>query len=200
MPARPGRATIVGMLFKPFLVGALPAIVLMLAGCGGDGRRASESSIGETSSTAAQPVAATGSPGPAEAMVSAPITSPARQVYIARVDRICGRLDPARSKEREDSGGGIDEVARRYVAATTLSADELRRIEGVAPPRGAARALRANVFGVITQQLAIRKQIHTALKARDLATLEARQAELDDLTRSLAGFARGYGFQVCGTY
>lgn len=70
---------IICMLFKPLLAGALPAIVLMLAGCGGDGRRASELSIGETSSVTAQPVAATGSPGPSEAMISAPITSPARQ-------------------------------------------------------------------------------------------------------------------------
>ncbi|MEO8966012.1 MAG: hypothetical protein ABI355_00345, partial [Solirubrobacteraceae bacterium] len=168
--------------------------------CGGDGRRASELSIGETSSVTAQPVAATGSPGPSEAMISAPITSPARQVYIARVDRICSRLDPARSREREDSGGGIDDLVRRYAAATTLSAEELHRIEAIVPPRGDGRALRANVFDVITRQLASRKQIHTALKARDLTTLEARQAEIDDLTRLLAGFARGYGFKVCGTY
>ena len=54
-------------------------------------------------------------------------------------------------------------------------------------------------FDVIVRQLAIRKQIHLALLERDLTTVQARQSGLDDLTRLLAGFARGYGFTVCGT-
>jgi hypothetical protein len=175
------------------------ASALFLTGCGGDQRRASESGIDGTGSVTARPVAATTAVGPLEAAVSAPVTNPARRVYIARVDRICGRIDPERNKEREDSNGALNDVARRYLVASVLSARELHEIEAIAPPRGDARALKTNVFDVIVRQLAIRKQIHLALLERDLTTVQARQSGLDDLTRLLAGFARGYGFTVCGT-
>ena len=37
-----------------------------------------------------------------------------------------------------------------------------------------------------------------ALAATDVAKLQTLRAQLDSLTESLLGFARGYGFQVCG--
>lgn len=175
------------------------ASALLVTGCGGDQRRGSEPSIGATATVTARPVAAVGPGGKLETPVSAPATDPARRAYIARVDRICGRIDPERNKEQEDSTGALSDIARRYVVASVLSADELREIEAITPPRGDARALRTNVFDVIVRQLSIRKQIHRAILARDLTTVEARQSDLDDLTRLLAGFARGYGFKVCGT-
>jgi hypothetical protein len=172
---------------------------LLLTGCGADQRRASESSIDATAGVTARPVAATGTAGRFEATVSVPVTDPARRTYVARVDRVCGRIDPERNKEREDSNGALNDVARRYAVASVLSGRELREIEAITPPRGDAPALKTNVFDVIVRQLAIRKQIHQALLERDLASVEARQSDLDDLTRLLAGFARGYGFKVCGT-
>jgi hypothetical protein len=180
------------------VAGIAAASALLLAGCGGDQRRASESSIDATAGAAARPVAASVTGGALEATVSAPVTDPARRLYVARVDRVCGRIDPERNREREDSNGALDDVARRYVVASVLSGRELREIEAIAPPRGDARALKANVFDVIVRQLSIRTQIHQAILTRDLATVEARQSDLDDLTRQLAGFARGYGFRVCG--
>jgi hypothetical protein len=65
------------------------------------------------------------------------------------------------------------------------------------PPRDRA-AMRADVFAVISRQLVIRQQIKTALAAADLTRLQSLRSELDGLTRSLAAFARGYGFHVCG--
>ena len=172
---------------------------LLLTGCGADRRRASESSTDATAGVTARPVAATGTPGRFEAAVSVPVTDPARRAYIARVDRVCRRIDPERNKQREDSNGALSDVARRYAVASVLSGRELREIEAITPPQGEARALKTNVFNVIIRQLAIRNQIHQAILERSLITVQARQSELDGLTRLLAGFARGYGFKVCGT-
>ena len=172
---------------------------LLLAGCGADQRRASESSINATGGVTARPVAATGTAGRSDAAVSAPVTGRARRAYVARVDRVCARIDPERNKEREDSAGALSDVARRYAVASVLGARELREIEAISPPRGDVRALKTNVFDVIVRQFAIRKQVHQALLEHNLATVRARQNDLDDLTRLLAGFARGYGFRVCGT-
>lgn len=181
------------------VAGIAAASALLLTGCGADQRRASDSSINATTSVTARTVSATGTGGAYEAPVSAPVTNPARRVYVARVDRICGRIDPERNKERQNPHGALNDVARRYVVASALSARELHEIEAIAPPRGDARALKTNVFDVIARQLSIRNQIHQAIISRDLATVEARQSDLDDLTRLLAGFARGYGFKICGT-
>ena len=174
--------------------GAAGAIVLIslvaTAGCGGDTRRAG------TAPTVPSPSATTAT---GAALVPMPVAGRARRAYVTRVDRICGRMDPERNRAREDARGGLPEVARRYDDSIALGARELQMIQAITPPRGDERALRANVFGVIARQLAVRRRIHTALVARDLSAVTSLQAQLDELTRSLVGFARGYGFKVCGT-
>lgn len=171
--------------------------VFVLAACGGDTRRASEPSIGHGGTTA---LAASASLEPVVvAAVSSPVTNGARRAYIARLDAVCSRLDPERNRQRENASGDLAQVAGRYQDAIALGAGELREVESVTPPRGDARALRVNVFDVITRELAVRKLIHTALLAGNMTALETQQQRLDQLTGWLAGFARGYGFKICGT-
>jgi hypothetical protein len=58
--------------------------------------------------------------------------------------------------------------------------------------------MKANVFEPIRGQLALRESIAKALAATDIPRLRLLRAELDNSTRTLTGFARGYGFRVCG--
>ena len=86
----------------------------------------------------------------------------------------------------------------RPTRRTALGASELKQIEAVSPPPGDARPLQANVFEPIRSQLALRAQIRAALAAVDVPRLRVLRAELDNISRSLAAFARGYGWQSCG--
>lgn len=169
------------------------AMLVVLAGCGADTRRAETQTAATTTAATATAV----QPGPT---LATKITDPQRRAYVARVDRICARLDPERSAvgERVAKSADAREAAAAYEKTITLGSSQLRQIEAVpAPPRDRA-ALRADVFAVISRQLVIRQQIKTALAAADVTRLQSLRLELDGLTRSLAAFARGYGFQVCG--
>ena len=167
--------------------------MILVAGCGGDTRRAGQAPVQPPTATPAQAAA------PAGPLVAARVTDPERRAYIARIDRICSRFDPARNRAREDASGDVAEVARRYDESIAVGARELREIEAVRPPHGDSAALRANVFDVIARQLELRRRIHVALVAREAGTVTALQAQLDALSHSLVGFARGYGFTICGT-
>ena len=172
---------------------AATALGLLAAGCGGEPRRA------ETVRTVTQasPAPATTATGP---VVPAKATDPVRRAYIARVDRICAHLDPERGSARERVGesGDAEKAAVAYDDSIALGEKQLREIEAVRAPSRDRAALEANVFGVIRRQLAVRREIRAALAAHDLTRLTTLRRQHDDLTRSLVGFARGYGFQVCG--
>jgi hypothetical protein len=181
-----------------FLFGLLVAAILLTPGCGADKRRGEV----ETTSTS-QPASAAStqrSTNPGPQAVPAEATNPARRTYVARVDRICSRLDPERESSTESVGRARDpqQAAAHYDDTIALGEKQLRQIQAVPEPPGDRRTLRANVFDVIDQQLAIRRQLRTALAASDLSHVRRLRARLDGLTRSLVGFARGYGFQVCG--
>jgi hypothetical protein len=92
----------------------------------------------------------------------------------------------------------VQEASKAYEDTITSGEAELRRIQAVPPPPGESRLLRANVFDVINRQLALRGEIRNALPSLDIARLQALQGQLDDLSRSVTAFARGYGFRVCG--
>ena len=72
------------------------------------------------------------------------------------------------------------------------------QIEAIPRPPGEEKLLKANVFEPIRGQLALRESIAKALAATDIQRLRLLRAELDNSTRTLTGFARGYGFSVCG--
>lgn len=176
---------------------ALMAITVVVGGCGGDSRRASEPIIGQAGTTE---LAAGSSPeAVVSSSVSSPVTDASRRAYISRLDGVCGRLDRERNRQRENASGDLAQIAGRYEASIAIGAQELRDVESIPPPSGDARALRVNVFDVITRELAVRKRIHAALLAGNVTALAAEQRRLDDLTRWLAAFALGYGFKVCGT-
>lgn len=179
------------MTVSPKLAPMLAFALLLapaMASCGGDTRRA------ETEATEAR---TTGAGGP---VIATKVTDPARRAYVGRIDAICRRFDPERSKAEERVGESVrpEEASRAYDGTIALGWRELRQIEAIPPPPGDHKLLRANVFGPIRRQLAIRQQISTALSETAVPQLRRLRAELDNLSRALGGFARGYGFQVCG--
>ena len=130
----------------------------------------------------------------------AQVADPARRAYIRRVDRVCSSLDPERNSAKESVAGAANgqEAGAAYENTITWGQAELRRIQAVPPPPGEGRLLRTNVFDVIRRQLALRSEIRNALPSLDVTRLQALQTQLDDLSRSVTAFARGYGFRVCG--
>lgn len=175
------------------LIAGLALALLAVASCGGDSRRASQENARASTQASTTPSAGSGPIVPARA------TDPQRRAYIARVDAVCKRLDPERNNAREKASGDAAQVMKGYDDSIALGTSQLSEIEAIQPPRGDAAALRANVFDVIRRQLAVRRQISTALASGNTAQVAALQQQLDALTRSLTGFARGYGFMVCGT-
>ncbi len=172
------------------------AALALLAGCGGDVRRgesegAAQNATTQTSSTPTQ----TSTPVPVT-----PVRNPARRAYVARVDRVCSGLDPERNSARERVGSSADaqEAAKAYDDDIASGETELRQIEAIPVPPGEKQLVRTNVFDVIRRQLALRRQIRDALAAVDVPRLRSLRRQLDDLSRTLTGFAAGYGFKVCG--
>jgi hypothetical protein len=174
---------------------ALGLVAGLLAGCGGDRRRAET----ETGEATTQPTAVQQPPRSGPVRVTK-VTVPARRSYIGRVDAICGKVDGERSADEQEVGAArsTSEAAKAYDDTVALGWRELKRIESVSPPPGDGPLLRANVFDTVREQLRLRAQIGRALSAVEVPRLRALRALLDDSTRALTGFARGYGFRVCG--
>ncbi len=169
-----------------------------LSGCGGDTRRGETET---TSAVATQPVApAPTRQGTAANPPVATIADPRRRAYVARTDRICRSLDSERNTERERvrEAADLQGAEKAYEQGTALGNAELKRLEAVAPPPGDAAVLRANVFDPVRRQLALRAQIRSAYAAVDLPRLRALRAQLDEISRALSAFARGYGWRACG--
>jgi hypothetical protein len=178
----------------------LVVLVALSAGCGGDTRRAET----EAPEAASQP-SGSQAPGPEGRPSQGPVqvtnvTNPARHTYVARVDAICGKLDPERTREQERVGASTHPAGavKAYDDTIALGWRELRQIRALPPPPGDAAVLKANVFDPVRAQLELRAKIRNALAAADVPLLRRLRAELDNSTRALTGFARGYGFQVCG--
>lgn len=167
--------------------------------CGGDTRRAEQESAPAATGAEATTEAPVAGRSPGK-VVATKVTDPARRAYVARVDAICGSLDAERagSERKVAEAPGAAEAANAYDETIALGWRELRRIEAVPVPPGDGPLLRANVFEPIRRQLAVRRQMSRALAAVDLARLRALRVELDNSARALTGFARGYGFHVCG--
>jgi hypothetical protein len=184
MPARIASILLLGML------------AALLAGCGGDKRRAET----ETTEATTPTVSAPKQPTPGGPVRVTRVTNPARRAYVDRVDAICRRVDPERTsrQERVGASSGTAEAVKAYDDTIALGWHELRTIEAVPPPPGDAALLKANVLEPVRAQLALRVQISKALAAAEVPLLRRLRSELDDSTRALTGFARGYGFRVCG--
>jgi hypothetical protein len=176
---------------------AAGVLAALVAGCGGDARRAESESAATSPAPASAPPQKAKTGGP---VIATKVTDPARRAYVARVDSVCGRLDPERSTAQGRVGESVrpGEAARAYDDTIALGQRELRQIEAIPAPPGEQALLRANVFDVIRQELTVRRRISSALAAVDVPRLRSLRGELDNLSRSLGGFARGYGFRVCG--
>jgi hypothetical protein len=178
----------------------LVAVIALLVGCGGDtGRAETEGSEATTQQSGSQPSETQQHPSGGSVQV-AKVTDPARRAYVARVDGICDKLDPERSREQERVGTAADttEAVKAYDDTIALGWRELRQIRALPPPPGDVALVKANVIDPVKGQLVLRARIRDALAAADLPMLRRLRAELDNSTRALTGFARGYGFQVCG--
>ncbi|MGH2936797.1 MAG: hypothetical protein ACRDPE_01600 [Solirubrobacterales bacterium] len=175
----------------------LAVLVVLIAGCGGDKRR------GETETTtpasAAQPSGSSSSEPVGPVRVTK-VTDPARRAYVGRVDGLCAQTDPERTRQEERVGNAATsaEAANAYESTIALGRRELQQIEAISVPPGETSLLRANVFDPIRHQFGLRERIRDALAVADVPTLRRLRAELDNSTRALTGFARGYGFRVCG--
>jgi hypothetical protein len=179
------------------LVGLLAVLV---TGCGGDKRRGEAEQTEATSSPrAAESTEPSQAPAGEPPQVT-PVADPVRRAYVARVDAVCRQIDPERTKDQERVGTSAEsaEAVKAYEDSIKLGWRELRQIEAIAEPPGDAAPLRANVFDPIKGQLALRARIRDALAAANVPLLRRLRAELDNSTRALTGFARGYGFRVCG--
>ncbi|MFN8216310.1 MAG: hypothetical protein U0R71_06900 [Solirubrobacterales bacterium] len=186
MPARIASALVLGTLAAAVLIG-----------CGGDTRRAET----EAGTEAAPPgVTQSQQPSGAGPVRVTRVADPARRAYVTRIDAICKRLDSDRASQQERVGSSPDtaEAVRTYDDSIALGWRELRMVEAVPPPPGDAAVLKANVFEPIRSQLALRAEMSRALAATDVPRLRQLRSELDDSARALTGFARGYGFRVCG--
>lgn len=184
------------------LLALVGLVAVLLAACGGDTRRG-EAEQAETTTAPAPGVAETSEtsqPTTSGPLQVTKVTDPVRRAYVNRVDAICGRMDPERTKEQERVGTATDttEAVNTYEGSIKLGWRELREIEAIAEPPSDKALLAANVFGPIRSQLALREQIRDALAATDVPLLRRLRAELDNSTRALTGFARGYGFRTCG--
>ncbi len=128
------------------------------------------------------------------------ITDPSRRAYVREIDSVCERFDTERVRDqrRVGSAGRPEEAAKEYEGTISLGWKELRRIEKAGEPAGEAAALKANVYDPIRHQLALRREIKAALIAVDVPKLTRLRGELDSSSQALTGFARGYGFQICG--
>lgn len=168
-----------------------------MLGCGGDTRRAETETGGPPVPASSLTTSERSNPG---AVRVTRVTDPARRAYIAKVDSVCGRMDSARGKEQERVGSAADpeEATRAYEGTIRLGWRELRQIEAIGLPPGEATVLQANVFDQIKRQLALRRKIKAALAVVNVPKLERLRIELDNSARALTGFARGYGFRVCG--
>lgn len=187
----PRRSIATTRLASAILAGL--AALSLLSGCGADTRRAERDTvtgIQVTTSSARQ-----SRPSPATQT-----TDPERRAYVAAVDRICARWDRDRNTARERVAKAIDvrEAATAYQETITGGTRQLQQIEAVPVPPADRQALQANVFAVVGRQLVLRRQIGSALASANVARLQHLRLEMDGLSRSLAAFARGYGFQVCG--
>ena len=189
-------ASLVDASRTPLTVTVGLLVLILLAGCGGETRRAETMTV--TQGAVLSPVQP---PSPAgQQLVATQVTDPQRRAYIARVDRVCVRLDRERNtaRERVANSPNAREQATAYQDMISLGDWQLRTIEAVPAPAHDRVALRTNVFDVIDRQLAIRRQMRAALAVADIPRLQVLRQELDDLTRSLGAFARGYGFRACG--
>jgi hypothetical protein len=178
----------------------LALLVASFAGCGGDKRRGESEATEATTRPSAAQSPESAAPHSTEPVRVTKVTDPARRAYVARVDSICAQIDPERAKEQERVGSAADpaQAARTYGDTIALGWRELRRIEAIPAPAGEKAVLKANVFEPIKGQLALRDQIRGALAAANVPLVRRLRAELDNSTRALTGFARGYGFQTCG--
>ncbi len=170
-------------------------LATLAAGCGAEPNRANTTAGRTTEGTpAAQPSSADGKP------ITAKVADARRRAYIARVDRICATLDPDRNsaQQRVAEAGGEREAAADYEDTIALGEKQLRRIQRVQIPADDRPLVRANVIDVIQRQLAIRRLIRRRLAAGEASGVRRLRGRLDDTTRTLVGFARGYGFRVCG--
>lgn len=175
----------------------VPLTLLALSGCGGDTNRAeTESAV----ATTAPPTAGLHRPGNQASLPVAAVSDPRRRAYIARTDRVCRRFDPERNTERERAreSATVEEATKAYERGTALGESELKTLEAVPPPPRDAALLRANVFGPVRHQLALRARIRSALAAANVPRLRALRAQLDNISRALSAFARGYGWHSCG--
>ena len=177
----------------------LGLVAAVFAGCGGDTRRGEAERTEATTRPSAVQTPESSQPPSGDRCGWR--RSPIRFAAPTSAGRRGLRRDRPRAREGAGEGRnrhGPAEAVKAYEGTIALGWRELREIEAIAEPPGERRLLRANVFDPIRGQLALKAKIRDALAAADVPLLRRLRSELDNSIRALAGFARGYGFGVCG--
>ena len=169
------------------LLGVLTAGVLLSA-CGGEPRR--------------EAVRELSVPSVAEPADAAPVTDPARALYVGRLDKICSRYNPQRAHALAEAEQAPDTqaAAEAYATDVSLAEAQLRDIEMASPPNADRSVITSNVIVRLRERLVLRRALRRSLLASDASAAQNERAQLDALTISLQAFARGYGFKVCGAH
>ncbi len=131
---------------------------------------------------------------------TAHVADPARAAYIRRVDAICRVRNPQRDADVRAARDAATEAEAvvAYDRSIATAGAQLREIEAVPPPPADADLITRNVFDRLRQRITLRRRISQDLAAADAGAASRDRAQLDALTIALEGFARGYGFAVCG--
>ena len=171
---------------------SISLLALGAAGCGGEAARAPQTATVLTV-VQGQTVAAPSG--------TARITDPARAAYVRKVDAICRVRNPERDADVKAAGEASDEheAVKAYDRSISTADDQLHEIESVTPPRGDADLITTNVIDRLRERIALRKRISRDLADSDATAASRDRAQLDALTIALMSFARGYGFNACGS-
>ena len=159
----------------------------LLAGCGGESRRA--------------PVREVSTPAVTQSAGTARVTDPVRARYVQEVDRVCSHFNPRRELAVSETKGApdVDHAVAAYDDDIRLAEAQLRGVESIAGPSADRTLIQHNVVDRLRERLALRRSLRTDLQDSDAANAQRDRARLDASLIALEAFARGYGFRVCGS-
>ena len=133
---------------------------------------------------------------------------PTKAEYIAQVDRICKRAQPAeRRLSREFAGvrqaGGARAKRRRLQSAlddaVSTETDILKDLKAVERPEGAAGDEAQRFFRSFEQDLSLLRKLSSAVKLNNAVAFQQAVQQINARRGTTKGVAQGYGFKVCGS-
>jgi hypothetical protein len=134
---------------------------------------------------------------------------PAKERYIAHVDRICERTkatggDYGRKLARvekvfsEDARQGLARAAKTLPDTERAAAERLSRIRTTPLPTGPARTGAREYVAALEEDFLVLRDLRGAAERREIPRFAMRAAELKSRARETKCIAEAYGFRDCG--